>query len=507
MWFSGGQGRACLAFALVRYAADFAEATSILFTDATIIAFDINTNRTQTLRDSSILVENDSITQIYNGTTPTSYPNGTEVVNATGKIISPGFIDSHHHLWQTAFKTIASNTTLSEYFQKYSEFSPTITNMTVEDKYLGTLTGALELLNAGSTTVLDHAHGDSSNATADAMLNATLASGIRAYHGFTVHAIPGYDIEDQIFKLQELAQDPRLKSNGLVSLGLSYDGFDGGSENITSKLFDIVQNDNLSVVTTHYLGGPWTISNSPTLLSTLGWLNTSVPIIFSHASFITSSDFTALRQSNQYLSTTPESEMHYGHAHPWAHLIQDQASLGVDTHFTYSTDMVGQARLWLQRLRQRRFDPVIVEDLQIPIHNPMSVEQAFYLITRAGALSLRRSDLGIITPGAKADLIVFDGESPNMLGWKDPVAAIILHSNVGDVEHVLVGGEWVKRDGKLTFEGYGDVKRRFLESARRIQNTWAEIDFGSWSEGLFNGVTEYGEPEVVDTMKGDGSGY
>lgn len=53
-----------------------------------------------------------------------------------------------------------------------------------------------------------------------------------------------------------------------------------------------------------------------------------------------------------------------------------------------------------------------------------------------------------IAAGAKADLVIFDGGSPGKLGWLDPVEAVINHSNVGDVEHVIVGGTFVKRDGK-----------------------------------------------------------
>ncbi|KAF1945389.1 Metallo-dependent hydrolase, partial [Clathrospora elynae] len=489
---------------------DFANGASILFTDATIITFNTSTSRTETLYNSSLLVENDRISAIYNGSaTAGSYSNATETVNATGNIISPGFINTHHHLWQTALKTIASNTTLGEYFQRYGEFGPTIQYFTPEDKYLGQLTGSIELLNTGTTTVLDHAHGDSSNETADTIFNATLDSQLRTYHAFAIHQIPNnYTINDQFQKLVALANDPRLSNNSLVKVGLEFDAFESTPSSVVEQLWNIVQTKDLSIVTTHTLGGPWAIGNTPTFLDSIGWLNTSIPVIFSHASIITSSDTAALRTANQYIPTTPESEMHYGHSHPVAHLIQDQASLSLDTHFTYSTDMVGQARLWLQSLRLQQFQKVILDDQRISIDSPMSVEQAFYLITRAGALALRRPDLGIIAAGAKADLAIFDGESPNMLGWGDAVAAIILHSNVGDVEHVLVGGEWVKRDGKLLFHGYEGVKRRFAQSARRIQRIWREIEWPALdSQGLWLNVTEWGYTQVIDTLRGEGTGY
>jgi hypothetical protein len=72
----------------------------------------------------------------------------------------------------------------------------------------------------------------------------------------------------------------------------------------------------------------------------------------------------------------------------------------------------------------------------------MSVKQSFYLVTRAGGLALHRNDIGVLVEGAKADLVVFDGAAPNMLEWADPVAAVILHPNVGNIQRVLMGGKF-----------------------------------------------------------------
>jgi cytosine/adenosine deaminase-related metal-dependent hydrolase len=69
------------------------------------------------------------------------------------------------------------------------------------------------------------------------------------------------------------------------------------------------------------------------------------------------------------------------------------------------------------------------------------------LATRHGGLALRRPDLGIIAEGAKADLVVFSGNSFGLIGLADLVVVAILHSNVGDIQHVLVDGKSVKRDG------------------------------------------------------------
>jgi hypothetical protein len=152
----------------------------------------------------------------------------------------------------------------------------------------------------------------------------------------------------------------------------------------------------------------------------------------------------------------------------------------------------------------------VLDRWQVPDSCPMSVNQAFLLATRNGGLALKRPDLGVIAPGAKADIVVFKGDSPNMIGWVDPVAAVILHSNVGDVEHVLVNGQFKKRDGRLVGVNWEEVKANFLKSTRSIQtvlskNLEPELA-GNYSRIPLPGV-EYGKVEKVGVTKGDNNGY
>lgn len=239
-------------------------------------------------------------------------------------------------------------------------------------------------------------------------------------------------------------------------------------------------------------------------MDALGYLNTSIPFVFSHASFLTDADRALLRAADQYVSITPESEMHYGQGHPFSYGIQDQAALGVDTHMTFSTDVLTQARIWLQQTRYERYLGVL-EQTRLPGTNPMSAEQAFLLATRHGGLALRRDDLGIIAPGAKADLVVWDGTSPALLGWADPVAAVILHASVGDIEAVVVDGRWVKRDRKLVSRKWPEARKSFLKTAERLQAVWRDMPPPP-PPPQFNGNPVV-DPLRVDALRGPGDGY
>ncbi|KAI9881884.1 MAG: hypothetical protein M1823_006404, partial [Watsoniomyces obsoletus] len=200
-------------------------------------------------------------------------------------------------------------------------------------------------------------------------------------------------------------------------------------ENVKSLIRDL----DCDVTTTHYLGSPWPSDNSPSFIDSHGLLDLNAVVIFSHGGFIPDADIKLLREKNHYLSITPESEMHYGHGQVASRNCQDRASLGIDTAWTFSGDILTQARIWLQSNRQGRFEKVLSEG-DLPKNTPMTAEQAFLLATRQGGLALRKNDIGVLKEGAKADVVIFNGDSPGMLGWSDPVAAVVLHANVGDIE-------------------------------------------------------------------------
>jgi cytosine/adenosine deaminase-related metal-dependent hydrolase len=104
------------------------------------------------LRHESLLIEDNKIAQIAPQIVS---PEGAQVIDCTNKIISPGFIDTHHHLWQTQLKGRHANQSLLEYMPSGNAQA---VNYSPQDVFWGVLGGCLEALDAGTTTVVDHAH-------------------------------------------------------------------------------------------------------------------------------------------------------------------------------------------------------------------------------------------------------------------------------------------------------------------------------------------------------------
>jgi cytosine/adenosine deaminase-related metal-dependent hydrolase len=71
---------------------------------------------------------------------------------------------------------------------------------------------------------------------------------------------------------------------------------------------------------------------------------------------------------------------------------------------------------------------------------------------------------GSLTPGKKADVVVIDGKSPNVLPIVDPVATVVTCADVSNVDTVIIDGKIHKRDGRLLTNF--DRQRRLLEESR-----------------------------------------
>lgn len=460
--------------------------------NGTVLTFDDATQSIKVLRNVSVLIEDGRIAAISEDI---ETPTDVEVIDVTGKILTPGFVNTHSHMWQTALKTLAPNATLSEYFTHYGQYSPTIKSFSAEDVYLSSLAGYYEGLNGGVTSYVEHAHNCWSIDAVKRGYDAAVDSGARIWWCASVEDRDDCSAQETTGYMRSLARQP------LVTPGLAYDDLGTASPDQVEKTKEIVKTLDLAAITVHYLGGPWPIGHgSPVVAAKNKFQDLGVPLIFSHGGFNTESDRDALRQHDWHLSITPESEMLFGHGQSTSHRILDQASLGIDTNWTFSGDILTQSRLLLQSIRGTNYTKLLKEGY-VPRQSPMAVEDAFLLATRQGGRAVHDDTIGVLKAGAKADIVVFDAEGPNMAGWTDAVAAIILHANVGDIRHVLVNGEFRKRDGKLIltrgdWEGFG---KKFADIARRIQRENAGPR--DRPEGKMFGMTEYADVEVVSTRR------
>ena len=217
-----------------------------------------------------MLIEGDTIVAIGSNLNERDTDGSTEVVDMTGNILSPGFINTHCHMWQTAFRTMAPDIYIAQYFPWLSQMGSAKESFTPHDIYISSLEGYLEGLNAGITSFVDHA---STNWHPDVVLpssEAAIDSGARVWWCFDINPYAGenFSIDAQTELLKQVQQNIST-TDSQITMGLAFDGFDLSDDANVAHMKKVTHDIKAEALTTHYLGGPWPLAhNSPTLAST-----------------------------------------------------------------------------------------------------------------------------------------------------------------------------------------------------------------------------------------------
>ncbi|KAK1445714.1 amidohydrolase [Colletotrichum melonis] len=403
---------------------------------------------------SDVFIEGDTISQI----SPNVRTAGEDVkvFDCEGKIVSPGFISTHHHVWQTALKGRHVDHTLLEYLPR-GNFIGSL--FSTEDAFWGELGGALEAIDGGTTTIVDHSSLNVGPEFPPTLIQALIASGLRSVYCYCVPRTTSwspFSTADDYTSSHVLEEWKSLATNGpygdgRVQIGFAVDNLYQSPDQM-KFLYSELRAAKAKVITSHGAGG-LAFGNGPSVLQILNNHNLlGSDILISHANFPKDGDAELVKKHNVCISATPNTELQMGWPPVALHPeFEANSSLGVDCHSCGSSFMPNQMRLGLQYARLERQENLRRQG-KWSRHVGPSAEQAFNLATIGGAKAIgMEGEVGQIRVGAKADLVVFSTDSPAMLpaAEEDPIAAVVLHSSERDVETVIVGGVIRKENGKL----------------------------------------------------------
>ena len=146
-----------------------------LIKNATIISVDPEIGD---ITNGDILIDGSKIAKIGKNISA----GDAEIIDATNCIAIPGFVDSHRHTWESLLRNAGPDWTLAQYFTAVRTVMGAI--YTPEDMHMANLLGALDSLDAGTTTVFDWSHNNNSPDHADAAIQGLRESGIRSVFGY-----------------------------------------------------------------------------------------------------------------------------------------------------------------------------------------------------------------------------------------------------------------------------------------------------------------------------------
>src|ERR1700722_120197 len=394
-----------------------------------------------------VLVTDGVIAAVGQGLRPATAD--AEVIDAAGRLVIPGLVDTHRHVWQGAIGGYPPQITGVGYGP--AVLTGISLKHSPDDVYAGTLWGALQALDAGITTIADWAHNDQSPAHADADLRGLRDSGIRGYFLYggpgpatgdpnPPHPADARRMRDEYFasgRYGRLRMGMALRGPAFTSAGRNAEDFAFARE--------------LGLPISIHVGMAGT-GHAVAALERDGLLGPDVN--YTHGNFLTDAEWDLLADSGGTLTITPSTDMlmQFGTFPATGPALSRGivSGFGIDTICSAGTDLFSEMRLALAAERSRANASTVSGDKMAPTVD-LHQRDMLRLATIDGARVWHLEDeIGTLTPGKQADIAIIDLRSPHLDGFGDPVAVMVLGAGPADVETVIVGGDIVKRDGRLT---------------------------------------------------------
>lgn len=442
-----------------------------LIKSATIISMD---DAMGDLGTGDVLVEGNRIASVRPSIDLGSAADETEIIDGKGRIVIPGLINAHMHTWQTGLRGYAANWTLLEYFRRMHAGLATV--FRPEDIHIATLVGALNQINCGTTTLVDWCHNNPTPDHTDAAVRGLIESGVRAafFHGSPKpEPKPGEphfsEVPHPRREVERLLAGPLADRDGLVTLGLAILGPHYSTLDVAMHDFRMARELKL-IASMHQGGGPAKTPGGWEKLIEAGLVGAGINIV--HGNDLPDDLLDRMVDLGVSFSVTPENEMIQGHGFPITGRLLKRGvrpTIGIDLESILAGDLFSAARVALSM--QRSLDNAESRKTSgtIPATTTIPVREALRWITTEGARMLgREHQIGSLTPGKLADLVIINASDLNLVPVHDPVATVVMQTSLANIEAVMIGGAWKKRNGQLLVDGLETKKQLLAHSGRRL---------------------------------------
>jgi cytosine/adenosine deaminase-related metal-dependent hydrolase len=447
---------------------------------------------------ADVLVEGKKILAVG----PNLHAGGADEIDATGRIVMPGFIDTHHHQFETALRSfLADGVLISEpasgpsgsttYFEFILlTFAPVYRP---QDVYINELFGGLAQLDDGVTTVHDVSQIHHSPQHSDAAIQALFDTGRRAAFGYFESAganilgtNPGNQYPQDAFRIKKQWFSSPDQLVHMIMGGEVY-----LSDATTEQSWKIGRQLGLQIAA-HILSPFGIRPTMDALCQGQGGSNHDIGIgpdnLFIHMTGMSDFAWSKVREVGAQVSIAFPIEMNMRHGTPPIVRMQSlstaqnpfEPSLSVDVECTLTADFFTQMRsaMNLQRMIVNQMildspngnanlpDPL---DWGLPqsaatvpgsfpywptkpanVPPPLTTRDVLRYATINGAKALRLDrKTGSLTPGKEADILILDATRINVVPLNQVPGAVVSLMDRTNVETVIVAGKVRKWKGQL----------------------------------------------------------
>jgi cytosine/adenosine deaminase-related metal-dependent hydrolase len=397
-------------------------------------------------------------------------PPCDERVELHGAVVTPGLVNTHHHLYQTLTRARGQQADL---FSWLRELYPLWSRIDAEAEYAAARCGLAELALAGCTTVFDHHYifPRGRSGLVEAEIEAARSVGVRLVAsrgsmdlGESDGGLPPDSLVEDIDSV--LADTERLASLQDDQIGIAVAPCSPFSvtERLLRESAELARRLGLRLHThlaeTREEEGYCRelYGCSPVeYLAGLGWI--AGDVWCAHCVHLSPEEVARFAAAGTGVAHCPTSNLRLGAGvAPVADMLRCGVPVGLGVDGSASNERsdvffeVKQALL----VARGRGGPAA-----------MTVREALRLGTRGGAEVLGREDIGSLEPGKRADFAVWRTDGLEFGGAEDLVAALVL-SAPHRVDRLSVGGEEVVRDGRLLRADEAEIAREHRRAAARF---------------------------------------
>ncbi|MGA3108204.1 MAG: amidohydrolase [Candidatus Bathyarchaeia archaeon] len=457
--------------------------TSIFIKGGTIVTMDPHR---RVFRDGAVLIDNGVISQVGKTVDVKPQRRAEFEIDAKGKVVLPGLVDTHVHLAQALIRGSADDTSLIDWLQKF--VWPLQGNFDAQDGKVSAELCMLEMIKSGTTTFLESLLHPRYGF--DGIAEAVDRAGMRGFLAKTVMGLPGYGSEKSImhpgmiedgetclrevetyFKRWNGKADDRVRVwYGARSLGGCtpelYKRIAEGAQRlgtgVTMHLSEV--QEDVRYAKKEFGKMPAEFMNQVGL--------TGPNVVFAHGVWLTEVEWEILARKGANVAHCPSSNMKLSSGMA---KVPEMMHAGVNVGIgcdggpsNNSYDMIREMKTASLLQKVRTMDPLA-----------LSAETVLEMAILNGAKALGLQDqIGSIEPGKKADLVIVNMQKPHLTPTFNPVSHLVYAAEGSDVETTIIDGKIIMENRIVKTLNEEKIIRDANEHASKLLER-AEIDITS----------------------------
>jgi len=437
------------------------ERVDIIIRGGTVVTMD---GTSRVIENGAVAVKGERIIAVGAAPDIAAKYAAARTIDAAGKVVMPGLINTHTHVPMVLFRGIADDLVLMEWLQKYI-FPAEAKNVDEQFVRWGTRLGCLEMIQGGTTTFVDMYYYE------DAIADETARAGMRAVLGETVLDFPAPDNKtwDAAMAYAEKFAT-KWKGHALITPAIApHAPYTVSTEHLKQThsfsqrlgvpLIIHIAEDPAEVKTIRERYG----ASSVAYLDRIGLLDERV--IAAHMVWPTSDDINTLAKRSVGVAHCPQSNMKLAAgAAPVPAMLKAGVAVGLGTDGAASNN---DLNLWEEIDTAAKLHKFTSKDPTV-----INAREALEMATIRGARAIHQDkEIGSLEAGKRSDLIIVNLESSHQTPVYNIYSALVYATKASDVETVIINGRIIMQNRLVLTIDERSVRVKANEYRDRIRKS------------------------------------